>query len=508
MGGFASGFRAGYGLVNDTYEGIRREQQDAAQAQFNQEKLAAEQARLRQDSRYNSQRLRLQELGNEQKELADQRTYDLAVQSDAFRRDQLGRQTAATERAAAAEESRLRIDEENAAGLRAQREQYGNYYAAEAAKTGLENQTILQREATRLAITELRETNNLSPETLMNLQGTGINPAKFLSPDANSLLTNSWRFALGQRTDYDSADFTAAMNFLFEADTAVMRGQIPEGKNSPIVGQRIVGMEAVEGQEGAFRLVVQNQLEDGDVYTSYMTKGRKAGAEPAVLTMDQIGQQLEANTSAFEAFNRPDLMRSLVANYTQISPDVNNIATALRKQDLENAQTVLSNEEYQRAAIGMLFGSMSAFSPPPPAGGSQAAAPGPQTQPQAQPQRDPSQRPSVGEALAPIRDFLFGNNGNAPGARGNAGGLNANDLAALNPNRARSSQPAPSQDPGTAAVNSVIGSPAPSSQPTQPPTVGEIRRAIMMQFRGSDQFVNELTDEEVLEYYRSGQVTL
>ena len=505
MGGFASGFRAGYGLVNDTYEGIRREQQDAAQAQFNQEKLAAEQARLRQDSRYNSERLRLQGDGNRQQAEFNK---DKLAQDAEYNRDRLALLREGNRIAENEFKVKAVLDAATLQSTLGRNDAYGAYYQAEADKTDLETQTLRQRETIRSAITELKQTNTLSSGTLMNLRATGINPAKFLAPDANALLTNSWQFALGQRTDYDSADFTAAMNFLFEADTGVMRGQVPEGKGSPIIGQRIVGMEAVEGQEGAFRLVVQNQLLTGDVYNSYMTKGRKAGAEPAVLTMDQIGQQLEANTSAFEAFNRPDLMRSLIANYTQISPDVNNIATALRKQDLENNQNVLSNEEYQRAAIGMLFGSMEAFAPPPPSGGGQAATPGPETQPQAQPQRDPSQRPSVGEALAPIGDFLFGNNGTAPGARGNAGGLNANDLAALNPDRAPAPKPAPSQDPGTAAVNSVLGSSTPAPQPTQPPSIGEIRRAIMMQFRGSDQFVNELTDEEVLEYYRSGQVTL
>jgi hypothetical protein len=505
MGGFASGFRAGYGLVNDTYEGIRREQQDAAQAQFSQDKLAAEQARLRQDSRYNSERLRLQGDGNRQQAEFNK---DKLSQDSQYNKDRLALLAEGNRIA----DNKFRVESAlDAATLQSTLQRnnaYGEYYQAEADKTDLETQTLKQRETIRSAISELQQTNSLSSGTLMNLRGTGINPAKFLAPDAGSQLTNSWQFALGQRTDYDSADFTAAMNFLFEADTGVMRGQVPEGKGSPIMGQRIVGMEPVEGQEGAFRLVVQNQLLNGDVYNSYMTRGRKAGAEPAVLTMDQIGQQLEANTSAFEAFNRPDLMRSLVANYTQVSPDVNNIAAALRKQDLENAQTVLSNEEYQRAAIGMLFGSMEAFAPPPPAGVGQAAAPGPETQPQAQPQRGPSQRPSIGEALAPIGDFLFGNDGNAPASRGNAGGLSANDLAALNPDRAPASQPAPSQDPGTAAVNTVLGSSAPAPQPTQPPSIGEIRRAIMMQYRGSDRFVNDLTDQEVLEYYRSGQVTL
>ena len=269
MGGFASGFRAGYGLVNDTYEGIRREQQDAAQAQFSQDKLAAEQARLRQDSRYNSERLRLQGDGNRQQAEFNK---DKLSQDSQYNKDRLALLAEGNRIA----DNKFRVESAlDAATLQSTLQRnnaYGEYYQAEADKTDLETQTLKQRETIRSAISELQQTNSLSSGTLMNLRGTGINPAKFLAPDAGSQLTNSWQFALGQRTDYDSADFTAAMNFLFEADTGVMRGQVPEGKGSPIMGQRIVGMEPVEGQEGAFRLVVQNQLLNGDVYNSYMTR--------------------------------------------------------------------------------------------------------------------------------------------------------------------------------------------------------------------------------------------
>lgn len=502
MGGFASGFRAGYGLVNDTYEGIRREQQDAAQAEFNQNRIAAEQRRYDQGARYNRERLRLQERGLVEESRDRQRAFDLDGKTAADRQRELERQTELLTRRAEAEEGRLGIDQENAEGLRALREAQGRYSGAQADALTLELQQVRQRDVTRQAINELQQSGTLSTGTLINLQGTGINPAKHLAPDAEIQLKNSFQYALGNRTDYNSPDFAAAMNYLFETDTAVMIGQTPEGKDSPIVSQRIIGMEPVEDQPGSFRLVVQNQLMSGDVYDSYMTQGRKAGAPPAVITMEQLGSQLEANATAFEAFNRGELLDSLIINYTQISPEVNQMANNLRAQDVAEQNDVLSNKEYQRMAIGMLFGPIRSFASSDSGGGSAAGqtTSQPQAQAQAQPQRDPGQRPSIGEALAPIGDFLFGNTGVSPGARGNAGSLSSGDLAALNPNRE------PPQDRGTAAVNSVLSAPAAPSN--QPPTIGEMRRAIMMQFRGSDQFVNELTDEEVLEYYRSGQITL
>lgn len=463
MGGFASGFRAGYGLVNDTYEGIRREQQDAAQAQFNQEKLAAEQARLRQDSRYNSERLRLQGDGNRQQAEFNK---DKLAQDSQYNKDRLALLADGNRIAENEFQVKSVLQGAELASTLERNNAYGDYYRAEADKTDLATQTIKQRETIRSAITELQQTNTLSSGTLMNLRATGINPAKFLAPDAGSQLTNSWQFALGQRTDYDSADFTAAMNFLFEADTGVMRGQVPEGKGSPIMGQRIVGMEAVEGQEGAFRLVVQNQLLNGDVYNSYMTRGRKAGAEPAVLTMDQIGQQLEANTSAFEAFNRPDLMRSLIANYTQISPDVNNIATALRKQDLENSQTVLSNEEYQRAAIGMLFGSMEAFAPAPPSKEEQAP-------------RNPSTS-LAGQGFDSARM-----------PEGNPGLYDQSPASA-------SVQPAASP-----------AQPMPQAQPSSGPiTIDRIRRAAIEQNPGAEEIINRTPAEDLYRFWESGDIKL
>ena len=495
MGGFASGFRAGYGLVNDTYEGIRREQQDAAQAQFNQEKLAAEQARLRQDSRYNSERLRLQGDGNRQQaDYNRDRLAELRKQTQiAENQFQVTSALKGAELASTlAQNETENVRDRSAAGLD---DQQAALVAQEVKAAELKNLLADQRILTKSALDEFRSTGGLSFETLVQMQGLGINPARVLDPRAEKPLRDAWQYSLGQRTDYDHPDFIGAINFLFEPDTRVMIGQTPAGRAAPIAGQKIVDLKAVEGKEGVFHFVVENTLENGDVYQSYMTKGRGAGEAPAEISVDVLAQQIEGNTAAMEAYRQPAVFKNLVDTYAAGDSRVVELAQKLRDNDLVYNQPVQGGDHYRAQAIGLLYGS--------------TALPGADIDPNSKP-KESSQptkpgSPSLFEILSAGGSIQRGNPGASPAPNNTAQPPSFFEILSAG---GRIQPPEPAQDQGTAAVNSVLGSSTPAPQPTQPPSIGEIRRAIMMQFRGSDQFVNELTDQEVLEYYRSGQVTL
>lgn len=307
MGGFASGFQSGFGLM-DRHLARKRDDKLAG------ERLEIERGRNERLAGYQEETLRQ---GAER--IGIQKSDSEAAALERSRRIEgeaaaLERQTGLDAEARAQREIDNRRQEE----IDAQNAKLTAARIAEAeastASTTLKNRQVAQREDFAVVVSALSGSGDISAagDALVRLEGTALHPASAMGPEVTRLAKLAGEFSTGTRQDFSSPEFMEVVDFALEADTSIMRGvqsQRPgAGKIQDLQVTKVVP------QEGGIQVQVRVQAENGE-YTSWITPGRAtdAQAEPAVISVDHLVDRV-TGVGAMRASleSDPDFRRQVV----------------------------------------------------------------------------------------------------------------------------------------------------------------------------------------------------